>query len=146
MENNLKELEEYVISLEAREDFKQLKPFGITTLIFIKIDELNKSSQSEPNKNNTQQQPQECGNTSKSCVEEKNNQIKAHSDSGVIPSGSVEDYLPCSSPVVETRKGCGKNDCGRLKGYYPNGDNWYCDDCEDGTFVKDSANHEETNK
>ena len=133
MENNLKELEEYVISLEAREDFKQLKPFGITTLIFIKIDELNKSSQSEPNKNNTQQQPQECGNTSKSCVEEKNNQIKAHSDSGVIPSGSVEDYLPCSSPVVETRKGCGKNDCG-LKGYYPNGDTFYCDDC--------TANHD----
>ena len=27
-------------------------------------------------------------------------------------------------------KGCGKNDCGRLKGYYPNGDTWYCRECE----------------
>jgi len=32
--------------------------------------------------------------------------------------------------MVKTNKGCGKNKCGKLKGYYPNGDTWYCEKCE----------------
>lgn len=43
-ERILRIFEDYVIKLEKRKDFKSLKPFAITTLMFIKIDELKKSS------------------------------------------------------------------------------------------------------
>jgi hypothetical protein len=33
--------------------------------------------------------------------------------------------------LKEIIQGCGKDECGILKGYYPNGDTWYCDECQE---------------